>query len=230
MAASDKARKLLSLGACSCLLFLAQFAAWARLASGQQDDRKLDHKRLQTVVEGFSRAWNRGDLRALARFFAEEGLLVTPLDRDANRQVVHSRVGSEYEARLRGTRLSAQIAAIDFPTDNIAVLEGNYRITGVQAPPGSAKSVAGPFVFRLERNGNGWKITRARLYRVTEKNLAFRDAHNERYPFVHSAESEALVIADSAKFSERKPAAVQSMNSLGDAGAAEAVQSVAIGR
>jgi hypothetical protein len=112
---------------------------------------------LHSVVKRFSRAWNRADLPGLARFFAEEGLLVMPLDGPAHPQVIHSRLGREHEP-VRGTRLSAQIAAIDFPTENIAVVKGSYRITGVQARPRSRRTAAGPFIFRLERTPTAGRL------------------------------------------------------------------------
>jgi hypothetical protein len=172
---------------------------------------------------------DRADLPVLAGFFAEEGLLVTPLDGPAHLQVIHSRLGREHEP-VRGTRLSAQIAAIDFPTENIAVVEGSHPGHGCASATSLEENRRRAVYLSIGANADRWKIARARLYRITEKNLALRDAHNERFPFLSTTESEARVIADSAKLSNRKPAAVQPPSSPDNSVAAEAVQRVAIGR
>jgi ketosteroid isomerase-like protein len=230
MVASAVARGSLGLRACFYLLVLAQLAAWIPVALAQQDDRKLDRARLQTLVESFARAWNRADLPALARLFAEEAVLLAPADSEPALQQDRNSLGLEQRGWLRGTRVSARIAAIDFPTENIAVLEGNYRLTGVRAGSAAARTFEGPLVFRLQRNGNDWQIARARFYRPTERALALRDAHSERYPFVAGAGSEALVIAGAEKLHQRRPAAASPMGSAADAIAAETAERTAIGR
>lgn len=159
----------------------------AGVAGAQQDDRELDHKKLQRLVEGFARAWNQADVPALTKYLDEEALLITPMGGGNNRQEIQNRIALEHEGRLRGTHLSPSVMAIDFPTDNIAVLEGSYKIAGVHLGLRLRRTLEGPIVFRFQRNGSDWKIVRARLYRASEKKLALREAHNERYPFIQSA-------------------------------------------
>jgi hypothetical protein len=206
--------------------FLLLWVIFGGVGRTEQDDPRLDHWKVQMAVDGLARAWNRAGAPALARFFTEEALLITPLGGGSTRQEIPA---FQHAARWRGTRFSSKAAVIDFPTANIGVVEGTYRIAGVQLGAGARRTVEGPFVFRLERNGSEWKISRARFYRSTEKHLAHRDAHNERYPFVEMAEDAALVIPSSGEVVEGKLSAPRPAIRAGEVVAGERIAVVGEG-
>jgi hypothetical protein len=168
------------------------------------------------------------DTAALAKSFGEQAVLITPVGGGTDRRSIQNRIAQEHEGRLRGTRLKPDIVAIDFPTDNIAVLEGNYQIAGVRVGLRSTRTLEGPFVVRFQRNGHHWEIVRARLYGPSEKNLALRDAHNERYPFIQSAQAEAMVISNWEASRNEKPGP-RPVSWMGDVDAAEPVQRIVAG-
>jgi ketosteroid isomerase-like protein len=174
------------------LCFTVSGVLFAAAAAAGHDTASTELRAVQTVVEDFARAWSARDRTALARLVAEAAVLTTPWEDESSGWQVNR------PGRLRRLRLTAESAAIDFPTDNIAVVEGTYRIASIQRPGGKT-IIAGPLLLRLERHGSQWKIAGARLYDPAAKLLALRDAHNQRYPFLELADALVSVHPESAR-------------------------------
>ena len=117
-----------------------------------------DQESILREVESFSLAWSRGDAKAAASFFTEDGVRVGAAGDEQHGRSEHE---AAYEKLLRGRFAGATVTqergTIRMLTSDLALWQGGLEI----APGGAAPPIKG-YVVQLMKKVNGrWLILEA---------------------------------------------------------------------
>jgi len=132
-----------------------------------------DVKSEKVVRESFDRfvaAWNRHDVEALGNMYAVDGDHIEP---DGNhvdgRAAVTMLYKRQHESVFKQTRLMLNIADVWFITEDVALVDGGYAISGIRTPEGTeVPERRGHLTSILLREGGTWAIAASRLMIPTE--------------------------------------------------------------
>ena len=132
-----------------------------------------DVKSEKVVRESYARfadAWNRHDVEALGKMYAVDGDHIEP---DGNhvdgRAAVTMLFKRQHESVFKQTRLMLNIADVWFITEDVALVDGGYAISGIRTPDGAeVPERRGHLTSILLREGGTWVIAASRLMIPTE--------------------------------------------------------------
>jgi uncharacterized protein (TIGR02246 family) len=157
--------KLLYAAAVS-VIFVAT-AAWADLPSNVGGIRSdLDKEAaIRAIYKDFVETWNRHDPEALAKMWALDGDHVEPDGRHADgRDAIHELLTKQHSTVFKDTTLTLGIDDVWFVTENVALVDGTYEITGIVAPDGQKiPARKGHLTSVLLLEGGKWWIAADRL-------------------------------------------------------------------
>lgn len=107
--------------------------------------------------EAFLEAWNRGDARAAASFFTEDGVRVGAFgDIQRGRAEIEAAYNRLLRQTMPGATASMERGSIRMLTPDLALWQGGLEITPVSGPP-----MKGHVVQVMRRVGERWLVVEA---------------------------------------------------------------------
>lgn len=127
-------------------------------------------KAVRELYDRFVADWNRHDAAALGAMYAIDGDHIEP---DGNhvdgRDEVTLLLKRQHESAFKQTRLMLNIADVWFITEDVALVDGGYAISGIRSPDGKElPERRGHLTSILLREGGKWTIAASRLMIPTE--------------------------------------------------------------
>ena len=117
---------------------------------------------MASSVETLVSAWNTKNSDSIAKLFLVDAVLVMPTGTvTRSRANIRKRLASEWQGKLKESRLSHSVEAISFQ-GNDAVVKGRYRLDGVSIL-GFETAPEGPFVLRHRKQQGRWMIAKAEI-------------------------------------------------------------------
>ncbi len=128
-------------------------------------DDVASEKQIHALYREFTEAWNRHDPAALSKMWGADGDHVEPDGRVAKgREAVAALFKAEHETVFKNTTLSLTIDSVWLITTDVALADGNYDISGIVAPDGTAiPKRTGHLTSVLLREHGKWGIAASRL-------------------------------------------------------------------
>lgn len=120
---------------------------------------------IKAVTEGIDSAWNKGDAKAFASYWAEEGTIINPFgDLTESRKKIEEEMAIQFAGDAKGTTHRLNIDKIYTINDSVVMIDG---ISEVITENGT---FPGPYtaVLTLQENGN-WVMEHMRGYTFMPK-------------------------------------------------------------
>ena len=156
-------RRSITILVLSVLVFLPLSASSVGSAApeGQNpDNRKL----ISTSIENLVAAWNDKNSEIFTKLFLPDAVLVMPSGNETrSRNSIRQRLVSEWQGKLKDSKLSHAVEAISFQGTD-AVVKGKYRLDGMNIL-GFETAPEGLFVLRHKKQQGRWMIAKAELLR-----------------------------------------------------------------
>ena len=129
-------------------------------------DHRDDQFLVKETIRRFVQAWNDDDAHELSRLFTPDGTLVSPTGSTAtSRADIRELLVREHKDIFFGTGLSKTIQTITFSEPSMALVKGNYELSGVPVLLGVTTTIEGTFIFHLVKQEAGWFIEAAHITR-----------------------------------------------------------------
>ncbi len=128
-------------------------------------DDVASEKQIRVLYREFTDAWNRHDPAALSKMWGADGDHVEPDGRVAKgREAVAALFKAQHDSVFKQTTLNLTIDSVWLITADVALADGNYEITGIVAPDGTAiPKRSGHLTSVLLREHGKWGIAASRL-------------------------------------------------------------------
>jgi uncharacterized protein (TIGR02246 family) len=125
------------------------------MASAQVKDPALDK-----LAADWSAAFAHADAKALASFYTENAVRVTPEGgKVVGRSAIEKEFASNFAGPFKGATIKINVGAIETVGPDIAVNEGTYEVSGVMGPDGKpAPAIKGSYLNTIVKKGGAWKI------------------------------------------------------------------------
>jgi uncharacterized protein (TIGR02246 family) len=129
-----------------------------------------DEGAVREVEAAYDRAWRAGDIGALTSCLTEDVVLVTPRDevvvgRDDARRFFTAFL----DGPARGSQHATRILRVNFITADVAIVDGEAVIEGVQESEFGALTVVHRFTDVLRRGNGQWAIAHIRAYAMSTR-------------------------------------------------------------
>jgi uncharacterized protein (TIGR02246 family) len=126
--------------------------AWNCLAINLAAAQSPDETSIREILRAQTDAWNRGDGIAWAKEFTDDGEYVNIRgDILHGRAYIGPRVTASLQSRMKGSHLSLAIRQFRFLTPDVALVETDYELTGIQGKlPGIAPTAKGVLKTRMK--------------------------------------------------------------------------------
>ena len=112
---------------------------------------------LQKIADAFVAAWNKGDPKALAALFAENGINADSFGQmTAGRAAIEEGYTKGFAGPLKGSKLVVTPAEERTITPELTVTTGIWALSGGAPPPGSAGK--GTYINTMVKQGGKWLI------------------------------------------------------------------------
>jgi uncharacterized protein (TIGR02246 family) len=111
-------------------------------------------------VQEYENAYNRGDAKATAAIYAENGshTYVNGMI-DRGRLEIEEGLAESFAGPMKGTQIKITPDVIRFPADNVAIEEASFALTGLKMPNGAAVPTMKGFCLSVYQNqDNEWFI------------------------------------------------------------------------
>jgi uncharacterized protein (TIGR02246 family) len=120
---------------------------------------------IRALYKSFSETWNRHDAKALAEMWTLDGDHVEPDGHHADgRDAIEDLLTKQHKSVFKTTQLALAIADVWFITENVALVDGTYSVSGIVAPDGQAVPTRqGNLTSILLLEGGKWRIAADRL-------------------------------------------------------------------
>lgn len=123
---------------------------------------------VREVEAAYDRAWRAGDVGALTSCLTEDVVVVTPRDEVVvGREDVETFFTAFLDGPARESEHTSRISRVSFITDDVAIVDGEAVIEGLQEGEFGAARVAHRFTDVLRRRGDGWAIAHVRAYAMS---------------------------------------------------------------
>jgi uncharacterized protein (TIGR02246 family) len=121
---------------------------------------------IRGVEASYDQAWRAGDISALLHCLTEDAVLVNPRGEVARGHVeIRRLLGAFLCGEARGTRHDSALQRIELVTDDVAVVDGEARITALSAQPAMRHDrYTHRFTDVLVRQRGQWLIAHVRAY------------------------------------------------------------------
>jgi uncharacterized protein (TIGR02246 family) len=118
----------------------------------------------ESIIKNLVLAWNRGDGRAVARFFLADGILVTPTGAVVqSRGAIQKVIDKERQGRLKDTILKSSVDDVSPMDADTAIVKGKYQLEGMKIM-GVTTSPEGSYVLRQKKQQGRWMIAKAEIF------------------------------------------------------------------
>jgi uncharacterized protein (TIGR02246 family) len=138
------------------VLALVLLSAWT--ASGQGGGNAEEEKALFKRAEAFVAAFNSGNAKAVAEFWAPDGDFVDQTGKHLKGRPAIEQAFSGFFAENKGVKLLIQIKSLTFPTPDTAVEDG---VTDVLGPDGGPPTQARYTIVHVKKSGT-WYLQSVR--------------------------------------------------------------------
>jgi uncharacterized protein (TIGR02246 family) len=153
------------------LAFLAGFAVKTLMPKQKIDtmpgstkaNRKLDEQLIRKTEASYDSAWQQGNIESLISCFTDEAVLISPRGDEAfGKQQIRNLFTDFLVREGKSTKHTSRITRISFVTNNVAVVDGEALIEGVENL--STAVARHRFMDVLVRNGDVWLISQIRAF------------------------------------------------------------------
>lgn len=139
----------------ACAAAIGLLATGASTASAQATDPALDK-----LVADWAAAFHKGDAKALAGFYTENAVRVTP---EAGKVVGRSAIEKEFVTNFagpwKGAKIAIKLGSTQAVSADIAVNEGTYVVSGLHGPDGkSIPPVSGSYINTIVKKNGAWML------------------------------------------------------------------------
>jgi len=123
---------------------------------------------VREVETTYDRAWVAGDIAALTSCLTEDAVLVSPRNEVASgRDEVRQFLGAFLNGPARSSTHTSRILRVSFVTDDVAIVDGEAVIEGVEESEFGAPTVVHRFTDVLRKRNGQWAIAHIRAYAMT---------------------------------------------------------------
>jgi uncharacterized protein (TIGR02246 family) len=144
--------------------------AMSGIASAQSNEGSIrsdlvNEGTIRTLYEAFTAAWNKHDTTAMAAMWAIDGDHLEPDGRLAKgREAVSKLFAAQHDSVFKKTTLKLTLDDVWFITGDVALIDGNYEVTGAVLPDGTAiPPRKGHLTSVLMKEQDRWWIAASRL-------------------------------------------------------------------
>lgn len=123
-----------------------------------------DEESVVRVESAYDHAWQAGDVEGIVSFLSKDAVLINPYGEVACGHLeIHNLLSKFLSGPAKGSKHTGRIIRINFVTDNVAVVDGEALIEGVEFAdmPTWAHH---RFTDILVRSGDVWLIDQIRAY------------------------------------------------------------------
>ena len=166
----------LRLAACSALfLGLALQPAFAKPNPASPKSDVENDAAVRRLYDQFAGAWNRHDTTAMAKLWVEDGDHLEPDGRLAKgRGDIAKLLKEQHSGVFKNSRLKLSLDSVWFITNDVALIDGTYELTGALDPAGQDIAMRnGHLTSVFMREGGSWWIAASRL--MIPSTLPYRD-------------------------------------------------------
>lgn len=145
-------------------------------------DRMSDQQNVESVIRAFGDSWNRHDMDAFARLFAEDAEFVNVVGMWwKGREEIRRAHMATHATMFRGSRLTITWIAVRFVRPDVAVTRASWTLTGHLGPAGEALPERKGYLLNLVVQSDGeWKIVDSQNTDIIEGVLAPPQGANPR--------------------------------------------------
>jgi uncharacterized protein (TIGR02246 family) len=123
---------------------------------------------VREVETAYDRAWLAGDVDTLMSCLTEDAVLVSPRNEVASgRDEVRQFLGAFLNGPARASTHTSRILRVSFVTDDVAIVDGEAVIEGVEESEFGAPTVVHRFTDVLRKRNGQWAIAHIRAYAMT---------------------------------------------------------------
>ena len=127
-------------------------------------NRQRNEALIRKVEAAYDYAWQMGDIEGIVACFTKDAIIMSPRgDVAYGHQEIRDLLGGFLSGSARGSKHSSRIARVSFVTDNVAVVDGEAFIEGVEFDDFS-NLAHHRFTDILVRSGEVWLIAHIRAY------------------------------------------------------------------
>ena len=115
------------------------FAENKQAPTGDASSRPADEKAIREAAQGLARAFGKGDAKAMAAFWTEEGEYVDGGDVPLRGRAALEKAYGEFFAKREELKVEAKTDAIHFIGKDAAVEEGTFTVHAKGSPPDASR-------------------------------------------------------------------------------------------
>jgi uncharacterized protein (TIGR02246 family) len=137
---------------------------------GGEDERKMPsafnlarrEAEVRALEAAYDEAWNRADAEGLAAALSDDAIVVNPRGEVANGRAEFEGIMTRmFSGPFAGSTHESEIARIHFVTADVAVVDGEARVSGVR---GESSPITHAFTDVVVRRSGRWVIVALRAY------------------------------------------------------------------
>jgi uncharacterized protein (TIGR02246 family) len=123
--------------------------------SAQTKDPAMDK-----LAADWAAAFAKGDAKALAGFYTENAIRVTPEGgKVVSRGAIEKEFAANFAGPFKGAKITINVGSIQHVSADVAVNEGTYEVTGILKPDGKpAPALRGSYLNTIVKKGAAWII------------------------------------------------------------------------
>ena len=126
-------------------------------------NRQLKEELIRKAEAAYDHAWQEGNVDGLVTCLTKDAVLINPRGEVAiGHDEIRKHLGEFLAGPARGSKHTSHLTRISFVTDDVAVVDGEALVEGVDFDGSS--TVMHLFTDILVRSGNDWLIAQIRAY------------------------------------------------------------------
>jgi uncharacterized protein (TIGR02246 family) len=143
---------------------LPEAPSWAQSNEGGISSDVQNEKQIRQLYTDFVKAWNKHDVDAMTELWAIDGDTMEPDGTHAQgRTAVGILLQREHQTVFDKTTIDLSVSDVWFPSENVALVDGGYEITGIHTPWGQELPARrGHLTSVLIRENGRWWIAASR--------------------------------------------------------------------
>ena len=147
------------------LIALALTTATSAFAAPKDKDKGKDEDSIKARVAEFITAFNKGDAKATAAFFADDATLVNPLGiKGTGHAEIEKIIATDMATVLKGAQMEMKVVQFRAAGKDAAWVELEHTATGVKTPDGKTVNLTFHVPALMVKKGKNWLVAEARPY------------------------------------------------------------------
>jgi uncharacterized protein (TIGR02246 family) len=124
-----------------------------------------DEDAIKARVAEFIGAFNKGDAKAAATFFAEDATLVNPAGvKGSGRAEIEKIIATDSSTILKGAQMEMKVVEVRAAGKDAAWVELEHNVTGAKTPDGKTINITFHVPCLFVKKGKNWLAAEARPY------------------------------------------------------------------